>query len=53
MLKRFCELRDRQVKDAFGVGAKRALSIYSIFALAMVVLPIAMLIFALVVKALK
>lgn len=50
MLKRYLKTLNEQSEQVFGVKPKKALSLYSIFAIASLVLPIAALITVLIMK---
>jgi len=50
MLKRYLEILNEQSEHVFGVKPKKVLSLYSIFTLVALVLPIAVLITVLIMK---
>lgn len=50
MIKQFLKKLNEQSQDVFGVGAKKSLSIYSIFAVSAVIIPLASIVFILILK---
>ncbi len=50
MIKEFLKKLNKQSEDVFGVSAKKTLSIYSVFAVGSVVIPLISIFFLLILK---